>query len=291
MSKIPLKRRVVSMFTESSLYTRLRSSCAQELYWKISKPELSELRSKQVQFYRDLLKGFRPGDLIFDVGANVGDKTDAFLRMGARVVAVEPDERGLEVLRARFMKYRLSRKPVSIVCKAVSETVSVQTMWVDGPASAVNTLSQKWVETLRADKGRFDYRTPDAMDFSEKTKVETTTLERLRAEYGPPFFIKIDVEGYELSALKGLRCPVPYLSFEVNLPEFRNEGLECLSVLRNLVPEGEFNCASDITCGLILERWTDSQELARLISRHSDKSIEVFWRTPSLLWDRSASGE
>jgi hypothetical protein len=32
----------------------------------------------------------RPGDLVFDVGAHVGDRIAAFRRRGARVVAVEP---------------------------------------------------------------------------------------------------------------------------------------------------------------------------------------------------------
>src|ERR1700691_2125052 len=31
-----------------------------------------------------------PGDLCFDVGANIGEKTEVFLALGARVVAFEP---------------------------------------------------------------------------------------------------------------------------------------------------------------------------------------------------------
>lgn len=47
---------------------------------------------KELQFYRNILRGFHPGDTIFDIGANHGSKTDIFLRLGAKVVAVEPDE-------------------------------------------------------------------------------------------------------------------------------------------------------------------------------------------------------
>ncbi|HRD74433.1 MAG TPA: hypothetical protein PK264_00620 [Hyphomicrobiaceae bacterium] len=32
----------------------------------------------------------KPGDLAFDIGAHVGDRTASFLRLGARVVALEP---------------------------------------------------------------------------------------------------------------------------------------------------------------------------------------------------------
>ena len=32
----------------------------------------------------------KPGDLVFDIGAHVGDRVAAFRRLGAKVVAVEP---------------------------------------------------------------------------------------------------------------------------------------------------------------------------------------------------------
>jgi FkbM family methyltransferase len=277
-----LRARVSSIFKDSSLYERLRNSRVQDLYWRARNPRLLDVRRKQVEFYGDLLRGFRTGDLIFDIGANVGEKTIAFLKLGARVVAVEPDERNQQVLRARFIKYRLSRKPVFIVGKAVSDRITVEQMWVDSPGSALNTLSQKWVDALKADKGCSHPRL-DVSEFAGKRNVETTTVEDLTAEYGAPFFVKIDVEGYELSVLRGLRQPVPYLSYEINLPEFRREGLECLEVLRALAPDGACNYASDISRGLSLQEWVHPQELARIIENCRESSIEVFWHTSSLL--------
>ncbi len=64
--------------------------------------------------------------------------------------------------------------------------------------------------------------------------------------------MKIDVEGLEPSVIRGLRRPVPYLSFEVNLPEFRPEGLECVELLRTLTPTGAFNYAVKCDTGLEL---------------------------------------
>ena len=41
--------------------------------------------------HRSLLSRFvRPGDLLFDVGANIGNKSEILLSLGARVVAFEP---------------------------------------------------------------------------------------------------------------------------------------------------------------------------------------------------------
>src|SRR5258705_9740241 len=41
----------------------------------------------------------RPGDLVFDIGAHVGDRVAAFRRLGARVVAVEPQPALANILR------------------------------------------------------------------------------------------------------------------------------------------------------------------------------------------------
>src|SRR5882672_10599822 len=41
----------------------------------------------------------QPGDLVFDVGAHVGDRIAAFRRLGARVVACEPNPPLVKTLR------------------------------------------------------------------------------------------------------------------------------------------------------------------------------------------------
>src|SRR5438045_9129862 len=44
----------------------------------------------------------RPGDLVFDVGAHVGDRVASFHRLGARVVAVEPQPSMVRALRLLY---------------------------------------------------------------------------------------------------------------------------------------------------------------------------------------------
>ncbi len=216
--------------------------------------------------------------MIFDVGANDGTKTDVFLRLGARVVGIEPDEANQEVLRAKFLRYRLAPKHLVIVGKAVSDKSAVETMWIDGPGSAVNTLSQKWVETLKTNKNKFEHA-HFGLDFAGRKTVETTTLEELILTHGAPFFVKIDVEGYEASVIRGLKHPVPFLSFEINLPEFRPEGLECVELLGGLAADGKFNYADNLQRGLALEKWLGAQEFSNVLEQCSDKTIEVFWKS------------
>lgn len=273
-----IKNGLQGVLRRLGLHERLRASLFYDAYWSIADKKLIETRRREVGFYRDLLPGFRKSDLIFDIGANVGMKTDVYLRLGARVVAVEPDEVNQKILREKFLKLRLARKPVVIVGSAVSDKIATETMWVDGPGSALNTLSPKWAETLRTDKARFAH-TQDSCEFAQRRTVETTTLEELIAAHGVPFFIKIDVEGYEVRVLRGLKRRVPFLSFEINLPEFRSEGLECITLLERLAIDGKFNYAVECRRGLELDNWLDARSFSSVLEHCSEKAIEVFWKT------------
>jgi FkbM family methyltransferase len=261
--------------TRLGLYERFRGSFLYDLYWQIADRRILADRSGEVTFYREVLKGLRAGDLILDVGANHGSKTDVFLRLGARVVAVDPDESNQRILRQRFQWYRLSPKPVVVVDKAVSHTAGVETMFIDAPGSAKNTLSQKWVETLREDGQRFGHR----LDFSRQRNVETTTLDQLVETHGSPYFVKIDVEGFEPAVLQGLHRPVPFLSFEVNLPEFRAEGLQCIELLKGIANNGTFNYAADCQGGLLLKQWIPAHEFSHVFETCNEESIEIFCKT------------
>jgi hypothetical protein len=46
----------------------------------------------------------RPGDLVFDIGAHVGNRVRAFAALGCRVVALEPQPDFARLLRAFFRR-------------------------------------------------------------------------------------------------------------------------------------------------------------------------------------------
>ncbi|MGB8799205.1 MAG: FkbM family methyltransferase [Candidatus Acidiferrales bacterium] len=270
-----LKENLRTLLKRCGVYERAKGSWIYDLYWSVADRRILDDRQKESDFYRTLLEGFQDGDLIFDVGANQGYKSDIFLRCGAKVVAVDPDRTNQEILKQKFLDLRWKKRRLVIVPKAVSDRISTETMWIDAPGSAKNTLSRKWADTLKDDDKRFGH----TLGFEQSRQVETVTIEQLIIAHGSPFFIKIDVEGHELSVLRGIRRPVPYLSFEVNLPEFRREGLECIQVLAGLAPDGKFNYSADCRRGLVLDRWIEKEEISAVLDSSRDGSLEVFWNT------------
>src|SRR6266540_2818195 len=56
-------------------------------------------RGRMEAFYRQFLA---PGDLAFDIGSHVGNRVRAFRRVGARVVAVEPQPDFARLLRLLY---------------------------------------------------------------------------------------------------------------------------------------------------------------------------------------------
>jgi len=269
-----LKKQVQIFLKRLGFYERFKFSFLYDVYWRIGDRRLINQREKEVQFFQSTLVGLRPGDIIFDVGANIGHKTDVFLRLGARVVAVEPDRSNQEILKRSFCKLRLFKKPVVIVDKAISDHAGTETMFVDQPGSAKNTLNRKWVDTLRNDSMRFG----TTLEFGEETRVETTTVEQLILAHGRPFYMKIDVEGHEPEVLKGVSSKIPYISFEVNLPEFQPEAVECVGLLEKLASTGKFNLAADCVNGFDLPRWLPANEFLDELNACTAPCIEVFWR-------------
>jgi hypothetical protein len=69
---------------------------------RILSPERGSSFNAEVAFFRRFIQ---PGDLCFDVGANVGGKSEAMLRAGARVVAFEPQPFQVREITARCRRY------------------------------------------------------------------------------------------------------------------------------------------------------------------------------------------
>jgi FkbM family methyltransferase len=270
-----MKLAIQRALKRAGLYHRTKASAVYRAYWKMVNPRIIDEIDAKTAFYKTVLQGFPKEGLIFDVGANHGRKTGVFLALGARVIAIDPDELNQEILRQKYLSYRLRKMPVTVIGKAVSDSATTETFWIAAPGSGKNTLSQKWVDTIKSNHTLFD----EPLTFGTRRDVPTTTLDQLIAIYGHPFFIKIDVEGHELKVLLGLTRSVPFLSFEVNLPEFREEGIKCIKLLHGLSPNGTFNYTIGRQTALALRTWLRENEFVNVFKRCGGKCVEVFWRT------------
>lgn len=152
---------------------------------------LHPTESRRFREHRVLLGHFvKPGDLAFDVGANIGVRTAILLSLGARVVAFEPQPKCAREIAAR------ATSRLTVIQKAVASTETTATLYVKSLAVTAS-LSPEWYGPNQ-----------------ETLEIETTTLDRAIGQFGVPAFCKIDVEGFELEALRGLSYPIPSLSFE-----------------------------------------------------------------------------
>jgi FkbM family methyltransferase len=145
-----------------------------------------------------------PGDLVFDIGAHVGDRIAAFRRLDARVVALEPQPALVRTLRLLY-----GRDPnVTIEAAAAgARPGSVElSLNIDNPT--VSTASPDFIDAAAGAPGW------QGQVWAKSVPVPLTTIDGLIAEHGAPAFIKIDVEGFEAEVLAGLTTAVPALSFE-----------------------------------------------------------------------------
>lgn len=193
----------------------------------------------------------QPGDLVFDVGAHVGDRARAFRKLGARVVAVEPQPGLATTLRFFYGRDR----NVTIEEKAVGrQPGSIElSMNLDNPT--VSTASSDFIAAAHDAPGWEGQR------WSKRVRVSVTTLDELIARHGLPSFIKIDVEGFEAEALAGLSRPPAALSFEFTLIQ-RNVARACIARCAEL-GYGRFNAALGESQRFEHSGWIDADAMTR----------------------------
>lgn len=202
-------------------------------------------RRQLTRFYARFIQ---PGDLCFDIGAHVGSRLRAWLPLGARIVAVEPQPHCMALLRRRFGAH----PSIALVEQAVGAAPGVAELFVSSRNPTVASLSPAWIAAVQRDPSF------QGVCWNHTVAVPVTTLDRLIAEHGSPAFCKIDVEGYELEVLKGLTRPIRALSFEYLRADL-DAARACVAALAALGPY-EFNGSVGEAQRLRSPVWLDADE-------------------------------
>lgn len=178
---VTLRRRLPSDFGSASIYVTPESMLR---FWRPS------LQKVDPPLFATAQKFVKPGDVIWDVGANVGLFSFAASWMsGSRgsVFSFEPDAWLASMIQHSAAILPEGYAPVNVVSLGISDRADVVRLSLGEEGRAANHLDRMPVQSER--RGT--------------TLVPTVTLNWLCELLPPPAVLKIDVEGAETGVLKG----------------------------------------------------------------------------------------
>ena len=121
----------------------------------------------------------------------------------------------------------------------------------------ISSMSDDWMVSIQ--RVHPDY----AGQWSRRVTVPVVTLDTVIEHFGVPYFIKIDVEGFEEKVLDGLSTQPALLSFEFNTA-FLEATFRCLDY-KLFCDDSLFNFAFGDPSAFALSQWVGRDELKRIL--------------------------
>lgn len=160
--------------------------------------------------------------LIFDIGFNKGDFSKEILQQypNAKIIGVD----GHPYYEELFLANPIPQ--VHFVSGIVSDIDSHSVpFFICDSNPDINSINKKWMNCIRH-KHFFD-------NTMSEINVRSYTIDSLMQEYGTPDVIKLDIEGAELSAIKGMKRKNNTILFEW-CEEYFEDVLVCIEHLQRL---------------------------------------------------------
>lgn len=142
--------------------------------------------------------GMHP-DLVFDVGAHSGNDTAYYLSRGFRVVAVEAHPIFAAALYVRFRDAYVAGK-LHVLNLAVADRPGLCALLESQQESQWSTILP---EVAASKSGEF-----------REVVVPAMTFDHVFERFGTPHYLKVDIEGAELSVFRHLKDRPQFISFE-----------------------------------------------------------------------------
>lgn len=168
---------------------------------RFDKLKRRQARNERAHFARGLMQGIlsmlKPGDVVLDCGANVGDVTVPLAETGATVHAFEPDPFAFEQVSSRVKGLD------NVVLHNAAVAVEAGTLRLMRAANFDDNPKAGSVKSTLIAGGR-------NIDESEGIDVEVIALpdllRDLAATHGEVAFLKMDIEGAELDLLEHMQA-------------------------------------------------------------------------------------
>jgi FkbM family methyltransferase len=209
---------------------------------------------KMIRLYSQFIQ---KDNICFDIGAHTGSRTKAFLKIGAKVIAMEPNPKFNELLSRKF-----SCNPnLKVLRDAISSNLGSARFMISLKYPSISTLSLQWKNVMLGYQSN--------VKWEKEILVNTVTLDELIKNFGMPVFCKIDVEGYEEEALNGLSKAIPTLSFEF-FPTTSDRTKKCIERLSKLGTY-EFNWSITESFTYISKKWLTKEKMIEEIENYRKK--------------------
>lgn len=193
---------------------------------------------KKIAFYKRFIS---KGDLCFDIGANIGEKSKLFLKCGAKVVAFEPQKSCLLKLQ-EITSSNLFIEPCAITNDYETRTFHISNI------SDISTFSNKFMRLYAS----------EICQWNRFEDIQCYPITHYFKKYGIPHYCKIDVEGLELEIITSIKQKIPFIEFE-STSEFLEESIKCVAHLAAM--NYHFNIIKDSSFSFTSQQWLKKEAI------------------------------
>jgi len=165
-------------------------------------PKQNQEKSQEYQYNQNL---------IYDIGLHVGQDTEFYLKKGFQVVAIEANPLLAQKATVKFKPY-VESKQLQILNVGADDKEGTFPFYVNENDSAWSSF----VEEIGARGGKY-----------HQIDIQCLPLEKIFVQYGVPYYMKVDIEGYDFKCILALKS-TPVKPKYVSVENGNGGLLECL---------------------------------------------------------------